>query len=92
MFEIIGKKDIQLAFDVLYKDIKAGRVKYRTSRDLDILRDNAMKEAQKNHTLKQVIEWGDEDCPHRMVFETSLQVKRECPDCWAELQKEVESG
>ena len=41
----------------------------------------------KNHTLKQVIEWGNEICPQATVL-----TKRECQQCWAEILKEVEGG
>ena len=52
--------------------------------DLDIL-----CEAQKNHTLKQVIEWGNEECwGHTRGNKRVL--RRQCGECWAELKKEAE--
>lgn len=51
------------------------------------------KEAQKKHTLKQVIEWGNEPCPHLATLSDGLPAaKRHCYQCWAELAKEVENG
>ncbi len=51
--------------------------------------DRAALEAQKNHTLKQVIEWGNEPCDSNHFFH---EHRRDCPLCWAGLLKEVESG
>ena len=42
--------------------------------------------AERKHTLKQVIDWGDEPCPHDKGF--GLARKRDCNMCWAELEKE----
>ncbi|KKL49965.1 hypothetical protein LCGC14_2310170 [marine sediment metagenome] len=56
-------------------------------------------EAQKEHTLKQVIEWGGEKCPHYSsdVKQPTLRLyyrqdalKKDCSKCWQSLQKEAE--
>lgn len=41
--------------------------------------------------LKQVIEWGEEDCPHHdeRAAQRNYDKKRECPLCWQELKKQL---
>ena len=77
-------------FDILPKELRV----IGDTDDLDIL-----CEAQKKHTLQQVIEWGNEVCPHQSsdVSQPTLRLhyqqdilKKECDKCWAELVKEVE--
>ena len=66
--------------------------------DLDIL-----CEAQKNHTLKQVIEWGNGECSHPKHIDVIVRDpniggqqyyiegrRKDCSQCWAELKKEAE--
>jgi len=42
----------------------------------------SMLEAQACLTLQQVVEWGEEVCPH-----SNLLRKRECWFCWQELRE-----
>ena len=37
--------------------------------------------------LKKVVEWGDEDCPHRE--QNGWHLKHYCPKCWQSLVDEV---
>ena len=40
--------------------------------------------------LKQVMEWGEERCPHPSTFDGQcLNHKRMCPECWQALKKEA---
>jgi len=47
--------------------------------------------------LRNVVEWGNEDCPHNpaipnsRVFRHALK-KRQCEECWQALLKEIEKG
>jgi hypothetical protein len=46
--------------------------------------------AQADLTLKEIIEWGESDCPHCTASKTRGGVtwhKRECLECWANLKK-----
>ena len=53
-------------------------------------------EAQKKHTLQQVIEWGNTYClnggKHGRPTNYANVKKWECRKCWAELAKGVEGG
>jgi len=43
-------------------------------------------------TLRQVIKWGEEPCPHTHVSHlTMISSKRQCPHCWQQL-KEMADG
>lgn len=39
--------------------------------------------------LKGVVEWGDEDCPHKKPLQVTIYKKSECCYCWQSLKKEV---
>uniref|UniRef100_A0A6M3LLD6 Uncharacterized protein n=1 Tax=viral metagenome TaxID=1070528 RepID=A0A6M3LLD6_9ZZZZ len=43
---------------------------------------DAVLRQQARTTLRQVIEWKDEECLHDIYF-----TKGECPECWAELKE-----
>ena len=43
-------------------------------------------------TLRAVIEWGDEKCPHGMIAHMVIRKKRECSSCWASLKQENTNG
>jgi len=53
----------------------------------------SMLEAQAHLTLQQVVEWGEEPCQHgteinpRFGKGILVRLKRECPECWAELKE-----
>jgi len=50
--------------------------------------------------LKKIYDWGNEPCPHRTELKKRLDepgiltvivgTRRECSDCWAELEKELD--
>ena len=47
--------------------------------------------AEQKHTLKQVIEWGNERCPHidnSRGYMTIWRPRRGCAECWQELQEQ----
>ena len=45
------------------------------------------------YTLEQMVEWGDERCPHPSTFDGQLLTrKKNCPECWQELKKLAEEG
>lgn len=55
--------------------------------------DGAIARKAEQEILEQVIEWGDDMCPHALAEKASNKdpwVKRECLDCWQELKKEIE--
>ncbi len=37
--------------------------------------------------LRKVVEWGEEDCPHRKQFVDIPYPKRTCSICWSGLRK-----
>ena len=50
------------------------------------IEDITLAQAEQKHTLKQVIDWGNELC---LQHHAGL-VKHECEYCWAELEKGAE--
>lgn len=58
------------------------------------------KKAQFQADIKAFVEWGEEDCPHRMMADftskdpkapdISLRKKADCPQCWQSLKQLVE--
>lgn len=42
------------------------------------------KELQRDDTLKKIVEWGDEHCPHHS---NSYGPKRKCNKCWEALNQ-----
>ncbi len=51
----------------------------------------AVKEGIKAQ-LKKVVEWGEEECPHKTVRAGGiyqLYHRRDCPQCWQSLLEEV---
>ncbi len=57
--------------------------------------DQSIAKAQLSHTLKQIKDWGNEKCPHwekrikNQILQERKLLKRECPICWEELDKEM---
>ena len=49
-------------------------------------KDRAVARKAEQEAWRQVIEWGEEDCPH--VYRK--RGKKWCGDCWQELKKLVE--
>jgi hypothetical protein len=47
----------------------------------------AIRTAQHRKTLERVIKWGNQTC---VEHEVKGILRRECPQCWADLSKEVE--
>lgn len=50
-------------------------------------------QTQLDSAIKQIVEWGEEDCPHMEEFrlmEARIKDynKRSCPKCWQELKAE----
>jgi hypothetical protein len=45
-------------------------------------------------TARQIMEWGDEPCPHPIPLylgdSKTLKSRHECNKCWAEFRKEME--
>jgi len=37
---------------------------------------------------KEVVDWGEEPCPHGITKHTKHYKKRDCPDCWQAKLKE----
>ena len=52
-------------------------------------RDRTIAQAEQKHTLKQVIEWGEEECPHHFNH-PAYTMRRECRLCWEDIQKEID--
>ena len=52
-------------------------------------KEKYLLQAGKRDTLRQVVEWGEEDCPHHYVGEVQKR-KRNCDDCWQELEQQAE--
>ena len=55
----------------------------------------AIAQAQNQYTMRQVVEWGAEPCPHSRMAnfdgenDVSLRNRSECPKCWQELKDKV---
>ena len=47
------------------------------------------REAQRRHTLKEVVVWGNEMCKEHHM-EIQLVRRKQCPKCWQELEAEAE--
>ena len=53
---------------------------------------DAVLRQQARLTLQQVVEWGKEPCSHPGMVDHSpfgllVILRRECPECWAELEE-----
>ena len=54
--------------------------------------ERAMFEAGADAMLKEIYEWGEEDCPHDTTVGLEIvhwSLKRNCDECWQELLKEA---
>ena len=47
--------------------------------------------AQRDDTVKKIVEWGDESCPHwnELVISHPYQKRHGCMECWQELERAV---
>lgn len=45
-----------------------------------------IRQAAHDNAIRQVIEWGEEDCPHGKQLKTTKQF---CPRCWQELKESL---
>ena len=86
---MIKKEVAPILNDEEIKEAKVGHVAILVNGKPEIWdSDRALAKAQRDDTLKWVVEWGDKECPHADVFIGCGDRRRECPKCWQELKVE----
>lgn len=65
-----------------YEDIEM------TDAEWEEKRWSIIAQAQLEDTLRQVVEWGEEDCPHKKEGWHTPRWRSECLKCWQELKQE----
>lgn len=91
MFKTLSPEEIMRIAEVAIKESKQEPLtqKEKEKEFFRLTLGMVAKTEQKN-TLKQVIEWGNEDCITHNPLRIYQTRRWQCHQCWAELQKEVE--
>jgi hypothetical protein len=78
--ELLTDKELKLIDGKLFSESSSGY-------DFEHRLQQATAKAQNLKTLRAVVKWGNEPCRHE--YPATIK-KRECNQCWAELERLVE--